>query len=201
MLKTVDRLVVRDEEFPSNVLPRRRVAQETGAVVTTATPADRDWTAATWPASTTAPASRRSRTVCDTPSERSRFLIREIAGTCEPACDWRTRFGGAESVCRRSYIRSHECAGSSRMPASNSSAKGKRSSGLPMSSFGVQAWEYRRPPLSPRVRSHLHNVLLRAPHDRDQLFLLLGRHLELIESLTEICRHRLPLGFVDGKIR
>ena len=47
-LKTGDRIVVLDEEFPSNVLPWRRVAQETGAVVTTVpTPADDDWTAAT----------------------------------------------------------------------------------------------------------------------------------------------------------
>jgi selenocysteine lyase/cysteine desulfurase len=43
-----DRIVILDEEFPSNVLPWRRVALETGAVVATvATPADGDWTAAT----------------------------------------------------------------------------------------------------------------------------------------------------------
>lgn len=43
-----DRIVVLDEEFPSNVLPWRRVAHETGAVIATVpTPADGDWTAAT----------------------------------------------------------------------------------------------------------------------------------------------------------
>jgi selenocysteine lyase/cysteine desulfurase len=43
-----DRIVVVEGEFPSNVLPWRRVAQETGAVVVTVpTPADGDWTAAT----------------------------------------------------------------------------------------------------------------------------------------------------------
>ena len=47
-LKSGDRIVVLDEEFPSNVLPWRRVAQQTGAVMTTVpTPADGDWTAAT----------------------------------------------------------------------------------------------------------------------------------------------------------
>jgi selenocysteine lyase/cysteine desulfurase len=47
-LKMNDRIVVLDEEFPSNVLPWRRVALETGAVVATVpTPEDGDWTAAT----------------------------------------------------------------------------------------------------------------------------------------------------------
>jgi selenocysteine lyase/cysteine desulfurase len=47
-LKAGDRIVVLDEEFPSNVLPWRRVARETGAVVATVpTPADGDWTTAT----------------------------------------------------------------------------------------------------------------------------------------------------------
>lgn len=47
-LKPGDRIVVLDQEFPSNVLPWRRAAQETGAVVVTvSTPADGDWTAAT----------------------------------------------------------------------------------------------------------------------------------------------------------
>ncbi|HEU4786157.1 MAG TPA: aminotransferase class V-fold PLP-dependent enzyme, partial [Gemmatimonadaceae bacterium] len=43
-----DRIVLLDEEFPSNVLPWRRVAAETGArVVSVATPEDHDWTSAT----------------------------------------------------------------------------------------------------------------------------------------------------------
>src|SRR5262249_1998477 len=43
-----DRIVVLEEEFPSNVLPWRRIALETGAVVATVpTPADGDWTTAT----------------------------------------------------------------------------------------------------------------------------------------------------------
>ena len=47
-LRTGDRIVLLDEEFPSNVLPWRRVARETGAVITTVpTPADGDWTVAT----------------------------------------------------------------------------------------------------------------------------------------------------------
>src|SRR5262245_55920780 len=47
-LKVHDRIVVLDDEFPSNVLPWRRVALETGAVVATVpTPADGDWTTAT----------------------------------------------------------------------------------------------------------------------------------------------------------
>lgn len=47
-LKAGDRIVVLDEEFPSNVLPWRRVAEKTGAVVTTVpTPATGDWTDAT----------------------------------------------------------------------------------------------------------------------------------------------------------
>ena len=42
-----DRIIVLDEEFPSNVLPWRRVARETGArVVTVPTPNDLDWTSA-----------------------------------------------------------------------------------------------------------------------------------------------------------
>jgi selenocysteine lyase/cysteine desulfurase len=46
-LKPGDRIVLLDEEFPSNVLPWRRVAEETGAVIVTVpTPADGDWTAA-----------------------------------------------------------------------------------------------------------------------------------------------------------
>jgi selenocysteine lyase/cysteine desulfurase len=46
-LRPGDRIIVLDEEFPSNVLPWRRVARETGAsVVTVATPADHDWTSA-----------------------------------------------------------------------------------------------------------------------------------------------------------
>ena len=47
-LNAGDRIVLLDEEFPSNVLPWRRVAAETGArVVTVATPVDHDWTSAT----------------------------------------------------------------------------------------------------------------------------------------------------------
>jgi selenocysteine lyase/cysteine desulfurase len=47
-LKVHDRIVVLEDEFPSNVLPWRRVALETGAVVVTVpTPEDGDWTAAT----------------------------------------------------------------------------------------------------------------------------------------------------------
>ena len=47
-LRAGDRIVVVEGEFPSNVLPWRRVAQETGAcVVTVPTPEDGDWTAAT----------------------------------------------------------------------------------------------------------------------------------------------------------
>jgi selenocysteine lyase/cysteine desulfurase len=47
-LRVSDRIVVLDEEFPSNVLPWRRIALETGAVVATVpTPADGDWTTAT----------------------------------------------------------------------------------------------------------------------------------------------------------
>jgi selenocysteine lyase/cysteine desulfurase len=46
-LRPGERIILLDEEFPSNVLPWRRVAQETGAVIATiATPADGDWTAA-----------------------------------------------------------------------------------------------------------------------------------------------------------
>ena len=46
-LSTGDRIIVLDEEFPSNVLPWRRVARETGArVVTVPTPSDLDWTSA-----------------------------------------------------------------------------------------------------------------------------------------------------------
>ncbi|HSQ32040.1 MAG TPA: aminotransferase class V-fold PLP-dependent enzyme [Gemmatimonadaceae bacterium] len=42
-----DRIIVLDEEFPSNVLPWRRAARETGArVVTVPTPEDFDWTSA-----------------------------------------------------------------------------------------------------------------------------------------------------------
>jgi selenocysteine lyase/cysteine desulfurase len=48
MLKPGDRIVVLAEEFPSNVLPWRRVAKETGAtIVTVPMPADGDWTSAT----------------------------------------------------------------------------------------------------------------------------------------------------------
>ena len=47
-LEPGDRIVVLDEEFPSNVLPWRRVARETGAVmVTIPTPLDGDWTTPT----------------------------------------------------------------------------------------------------------------------------------------------------------
>ena len=47
-LRAGDRIVVVEGEFPSNVLPWRRVARETGAcVVTVPTPEDGDWTAAT----------------------------------------------------------------------------------------------------------------------------------------------------------
>jgi selenocysteine lyase/cysteine desulfurase len=47
-LKSGDRIVVLDEEFPSNVLPWQRVAQETGAVMMTVpTPEDGDWTSPT----------------------------------------------------------------------------------------------------------------------------------------------------------
>jgi selenocysteine lyase/cysteine desulfurase len=46
-LRPGDRILVLDEEFPANVLPWRRTALETGAVVVTvATPADGDWTTA-----------------------------------------------------------------------------------------------------------------------------------------------------------
>jgi selenocysteine lyase/cysteine desulfurase len=46
-LRSGDRILVLDEEFPSNVLPWLRVAQETGArLVTAPTPEDQDWTAA-----------------------------------------------------------------------------------------------------------------------------------------------------------
>lgn len=46
-LKPGDRIVLLDEEFPSNVLPWQRVARETGAIITTVpTPADGDWTTA-----------------------------------------------------------------------------------------------------------------------------------------------------------
>jgi selenocysteine lyase/cysteine desulfurase len=46
-LRPGDRIVLMEEEFPSNVLPWRRVAKETGAVVRTVpTPDDGDWTAA-----------------------------------------------------------------------------------------------------------------------------------------------------------
>ena len=46
-LKAGDRIVVVEGEFPSNVLPWRRVARETGAVVVTVpTPGDGDWTTA-----------------------------------------------------------------------------------------------------------------------------------------------------------
>ena len=45
-LRPGDRIVLLDEEFPSNVLPWRRIAQETGAhIVTVAAPTDHDWTA------------------------------------------------------------------------------------------------------------------------------------------------------------
>src|SRR6185312_12405263 len=47
-LKSGDRIVLLDEDFPSNVLPWRRVSRETEAIlVTVPTPADGDWTAAT----------------------------------------------------------------------------------------------------------------------------------------------------------
>ena len=47
-LNAGDRIVLLDEEFPSNVLPWRRVAAETGArVITVAAPEDDDWTSAT----------------------------------------------------------------------------------------------------------------------------------------------------------
>src|SRR5512146_194208 len=46
-LSAGDRIVLLDDEFPSNVLPWRRVAQETGArLVTVPTPEDHDWTSA-----------------------------------------------------------------------------------------------------------------------------------------------------------
>jgi selenocysteine lyase/cysteine desulfurase len=46
-LKSGDRILVMAEEFPSNVLPWRRAAEQAGAALTTvATPADGDWTAA-----------------------------------------------------------------------------------------------------------------------------------------------------------
>jgi len=46
-LKAGDRIVLLEAEFPSNVLPWRRAAQETGAVIATVpAPADGDWTAA-----------------------------------------------------------------------------------------------------------------------------------------------------------
>jgi selenocysteine lyase/cysteine desulfurase len=47
-LKPRDRIIVLEDEFPSNVLPWRRVAEKTGAVMSTVpSPADGDWTAAT----------------------------------------------------------------------------------------------------------------------------------------------------------
>jgi selenocysteine lyase/cysteine desulfurase len=47
VLKPADRILVMADEFPSNVLPWRRVARHAGAAMTTvATPADGDWTAA-----------------------------------------------------------------------------------------------------------------------------------------------------------
>jgi selenocysteine lyase/cysteine desulfurase len=47
VLKPGDRILVMADEFPSNVLPWRRMAQHAGAVLkTVATPADGDWTAA-----------------------------------------------------------------------------------------------------------------------------------------------------------
>jgi selenocysteine lyase/cysteine desulfurase len=47
MLRRGEVIVLMEEEFPSHVLPWRRVAQETGAVVRTVpTPRDGDWTAA-----------------------------------------------------------------------------------------------------------------------------------------------------------
>ncbi len=43
-LQSGDKILLIDEEFPSNVLPWRRTAQETGAqIVTVQTPADGDW--------------------------------------------------------------------------------------------------------------------------------------------------------------
>ena len=46
-LRPGDRILVLDEEFPSNVLPWRRAARETGAeIVTVPTPEDFDWTEA-----------------------------------------------------------------------------------------------------------------------------------------------------------
>jgi len=46
-LRPGDQIVLMEDEFPSNVLPWRRVAQVTGAqVVTVPTPTDGDWTAA-----------------------------------------------------------------------------------------------------------------------------------------------------------
>ncbi len=49
-LKRGDRILVVADEFPSNVLPWRRAAQETGAeVITVPTPADEDWTRAILP--------------------------------------------------------------------------------------------------------------------------------------------------------
>jgi selenocysteine lyase/cysteine desulfurase len=46
-LKSGDRILVIAEEFPSNVLPWKRVAQETGAILTTVpAPDDGDWTQA-----------------------------------------------------------------------------------------------------------------------------------------------------------
>jgi selenocysteine lyase/cysteine desulfurase len=47
ILKPGDHILVMADEFPSNVLPWRRVAEQVGATLTTvATPADGDWTAA-----------------------------------------------------------------------------------------------------------------------------------------------------------
>ncbi|MEO6403113.1 MAG: aminotransferase class V-fold PLP-dependent enzyme, partial [Vicinamibacteria bacterium] len=46
-LKSGDRILVVAEEFPSNVMPWRRTAQETGAaIVTVPTPTDGNWTEA-----------------------------------------------------------------------------------------------------------------------------------------------------------
>lgn len=47
ILRPGDRIVLMEEEFPSNVLPWRRVAQQTGAVIETVlTPPDGNWTRA-----------------------------------------------------------------------------------------------------------------------------------------------------------
>src|SRR5258708_14522692 len=46
-----------------------------------------------------------------------------------------------------------------------------------------------------------HNVLFSAAHDCNQLLLLFGRHLELVQRLVEIGHHGVPLGLGDVQVR